>query len=464
MISSAPDNGKPLVVIAGRPNVGKSTLFNRLIRKRKAITDPTPGVTRDPVYAEWSLLGNPLTLVDTGGVKLEQAGLDSLVTGKSYAMLEKADLVILMVDATEVTPEDEDLIERMRPYSDKVLVAVNKVDTPARDVLVYEFYSFGFTHVLGISSEHGLGIGELEDAVIELLGITEAPYEQQDIPAAEGSDESGESLPAGTADNPIRIAVMGKPNTGKSTLVNLLTGTDGSIVSDIPGTTRDVVTGHFTYRGTHYRILDTAGIRRKKRVGENVEFYSVNRAIRSIDEAHIILIMVDSTEGLSEQDKKIASMIVGKGKGAVLVLNKWDLIRDIPNQLEAVKDRTRFVFPILNFAPLVPISALEGDGAEKLLDTVWAVWRQLNRRVDTGRFNKALKDWLEQYQIPRGSRTYYKILYGTQTSANPVHFLLFVNHVKGFPKGYLQYVKNRIRKDLGFTSVPLEIHLRERRS
>lgn len=448
-ISTASEKKLPLIAIIGRPNVGKSTLFNRLIRKRRAITDPTPGVTRDPIFENWEVDGYPVVLADTGGVKFEHEGLDALVAEKSYAVLANADVILLLLDVTEVTPEDETLIEALREYSSKIILVVNKVDSPARDDLVWEFHSFGLPRVLGISSTHGLGVGELEEEIADLVDFSGCKRTYDD-----GGEEN----------RIIKIAVMGKPNTGKSTLTNQLTGTESSIVSEIPGTTRDVVIGDFSYRGTSYQILDTAGIRKKKKVGENIEFYSVNRAIKTIDEADIILMMIDSVEGLSEQDKKIASLIVQKGKGIILVLNKWDKIKHIPNQLEAVKDRTRFLFPILGFAPLIPISAMTGEGVEDLLNMVWGVWKQLNRRIDTGPFNQAIKKWLEEYQIPRGSNTYYKILYGTQTSQHPVQFLLFVNHKKGFPKGYVQYVTNKIRKDLGFPSVPVEIYLRERRS
>ncbi|MCK5156315.1 MAG: ribosome biogenesis GTPase Der [Spirochaetales bacterium] len=438
----------PLIAIIGRPNVGKSTLFNRLIRKRRAITDSTPGVTRDPIFEEWDLEGHTVMLADTGGLKLDQEGLDYLVTEKSYAVLKKADVILLMMDITEVTPEDQTLIEALRPYTDKIILVVNKVDNPGREDQIWEFYSYGIKDVVGISSAHGLGIVEMEEALLEMI----------DFPENEEMEETEDE-----EKKEIRIAVMGKPNTGKSTLTNQLTGMESSIVSEIPGTTRDVVTGNFTYKGTDYIVLDTAGIRKKKKVGENVEYYSVNRAISTIDEADIILIIIDSVDGLSEQDKKIANLIVQKGKGVILVLNKWDLIKHVPNQLEAITDRTRFLFPILGFAPLVPLSAKTGEGMDNLLDTVWGVWKQLNKRVETGKFNQKLKGWLERYEIPRGSGTYYKILYGTQTSSKPVYFLLFVNHLKGFPQGYLQYLTNNIRKELGFSSIPLEIHLRERR-
>lgn len=438
------DTELPLISIIGRPNVGKSTLFNRLIGKRRAITDPTPGVTRDPIPERYLLGNHPVTLVDSGGIKIDQEGLDGPVTEKSLSLLGISDLILFLMDCTEVTAEDQMLLKTLRPYTDKLVLVVNKIDDVKREDLLWNYYNYGYQRVVGISAAHGLGIEELEDTMLGMLSLErldEAPEENETI----------------------KLAIMGKPNTGKSTLTNLLTGRDISIVSDIAGTTRDVMRGTFVYKGTDYTVLDTAGIRRKSKVEEDVEYYSVNRAIKTIDDADVVLLMIDVTEGLADQDKKIAQLIVRRGKGVVLVLNKTDKLKGIKNELEAIKDRVRFLFPILSFAPLVPISAINGDEVGKLLDTVWAVWRQLNRRIDTAELNEALKRWSTDYEPPRGASGHYKILYGTQVSAPPVRFLFFVNRIKDFPETYLSYIKNCMRKELGFASVPIEISLRERR-
>lgn len=438
------DTKLPLVSIIGRPNVGKSTLFNRLIGKRRAITDPMPGVTRDPIPEVWILANNRVTLVDTGGIKLDKDAMDALVSEKSLSLLERSDMILFLLDCTEITAEDEMLLKKLRPYSDKVAMVINKIDDESRENLIWNFYEHGYQRVVGISAAHGRGIEELEDTV---LGFLNLERQEEEIEEAES----------------IKLAIMGKPNTGKSTLTNFLTGRSVSIVSDIAGTTRDVMRATFTYKGSDYTVLDTAGIRRKGKVEEDVEYYSVNRAIKAIDEADIVLLMIDVVEGLTEQDKKIASLIVRKGKGIVLVLNKTDLLKGIGNELDAIKDRVRFLFPILSFAPMIPISALKGNSIGILLDTVWAVYRQLNKRADTALLNQALRSWCEAYQPPRGSEGHYKILYGTQVSVNPVRFLLFVNRVKAFPEAYLSYIKNQMRKDLGFSYIPIEISIRERK-
>jgi len=438
------ENGLPVVAVAGRPNVGKSTLFNRMLGKRKAITDPTPGVTRDPIEAVYHFDDRAVRLIDTGGYKLDKEGLDFLVSKKSIDIMETADLVLFLMDVTEITPEDEALIKLLRKFSNKVLIVVNKVDNQERENDVWNFYSLGFNNVIGLSAEHGMGFSELDDKLLELIDfdIKRKKY--------------------GVVEHHISIAIMGKPNTGKSTLTNRLLGRDASIVSEIAGTTRDIVEGSFNHNGKVYKVLDTAGIRRKKKVGENVEYYSVNRAIKSIDESDVVLLMIDALEGLADQDKKIAAQIVKKGKGVILVLNKWDKLKDVPNQMEAVKDRIRFLFPVLSFAPIVPISALSGEGIGNVLNQVNNVWKQLNKRIETARVNEALKRWVENQEAPRNSTGRFKILYGTQIKVNPVQFLFFINRKNGFPDSYLQYIINNIRKDLGFSLIPLQVDIKEK--
>ncbi|MBN2051194.1 MAG: ribosome biogenesis GTPase Der [Spirochaetales bacterium] len=441
-ISSPIKSSRPLVVIAGRPNVGKSTLFNRLTRARKAITDPTPGVTRDAVEGCWNLDGRNLTLVDTGGYRIDGESLDRMVSDRSLAKAAGADVIILLLDAEETTPEDEIFLEALRKYRDRIVLAVNKVDNPQREADVWNFHRYGFPKVVGISASHGLGIDELSEAVQELL-----PEDVRDAPEPP------------QADRYIRIAVLGKPNTGKSTLLNTLLGTEKSLVTDIPGTTRDVVEGTLTRGKTTFLILDTAGIRRKNKVTEAVEYYSVHRAIKSIEGADIVFLVVDVLEGLSEQDKKIAAHAVKHGKGIIIVLNKWDLVEDLPNRKAAETDRVRFLFPVLHFAPVVFLSALKGKGLENLFSETEKIWRQLHKTVDTPSLNKLLAGAVEAHR-PRGKQR-YRTKYITQSGTNPLRFILFVNKKEGFPKTWVNYLINQIREEFTLKDVPILLELRE---
>ncbi|MFW6208063.1 MAG: ribosome biogenesis GTPase Der [Spirochaetota bacterium] len=431
------------IAIVGRPNVGKSTLFNRLVGKRRAITDPTPGVTRDAVREPAIIAGQSVELIDTGGYRVDAVDIDSLVREKLLSLLQDVDLVLLMLDVNEYTAEDESFVEKIRSYTDKLIVVVNKVDNQQREALLWDFYSLGFEHVVGVSAAHGIGIDDLEEKIEEVVDFEAAAQAAPPEPT-------------------IRIAVLGKPNTGKSTLSNYLIGTESSIVSDIPGTTRDVIEGKFRHRGTVFQVMDTAGIRRKKKVQESVEYYSVNRAFKTIEDSDVVLLLIDVEEGLTDQDKKIAQQAVKRGKGILIVLNKWDKVEKIKNQMQAIQDRVRYMFPILGFAPIVPLSAKTGDGIERLLSNVYSVWKQLNRRVETPVVNELIRDLVAHSQPPRSTQGHFKVYYATQVASSPVRFLIFVNRKKGFPKSYVQYMTNGIRRELGFANVPITVELRER--
>lgn len=437
----------PVIAIAGKPNVGKSTLFNRLLKKRRVITDPLPGVTRDPVSSECVIAGRKVILADTGGIDYSKEGFASLVTEKSLSVLENADIVLLMLDGRDVNSFDEQIIEALRRYSDKIFLLINKLDSPEKDDEIWNFHVLGFKKVIGISSEHGRNINILTEEIEKELKsrFGEVPEEE---PAVEEIPE-------------IKISIVGKPNTGKSTLLNYLAGESVSIVSDIPGTTRDIIESGFLFRGIKYRIYDTAGIRKKSKVTEDVEYYSVNRAIKSIDDAEVVFLIIDCMEGLTEQDKKIAYQIVKKGRGVVIVLNKWDMMRGAPNMEQAAKERIKFFFPVLDFAPIVPVSAKEGSGAEKLIDTAFKVRKQLFTRIPTSDLNRAIKEWTEDYPVPAVKGIKYKIRYATQPEIFPVRFLLFVNRTERFPDSYVSYIKNKIRKKFRLASIPFEVEIRK---
>lgn len=454
----------PLVAIVGRPNVGKSTLFNRLLKRRRAITHARPGVTRDVVGADWEVSGIRARLVDTGGVSPEGDGFQDIVSGRSLETLQQAAVVLLVMDVTDVTPEDELFLERVAAYRDRAILVVNKVDTERRDDDAWNYYRFGFNDVVPVSAEHGRGIDELLERIGErLAGQRDAAAEQPAEPPDAASDPAATAaLPNGAAGSSgvLNLAVLGQPNTGKSTLCNALVGRESSIVSDLPGTTRDVIEESFTFRGRQIRILDTAGIRRKRSVDNEVEYYSVTRAIDTIKESDVVLLLVDAEKGLSEQDKKIASLVVKEGRGIVIVLNKWDLMQGMGNRFEAVRDRIRFVFPILEFAPVVPISARAGTGLEKLLNTTVGVHRRLHSRIETARLNEALARWVARTPPPTPHGRPWRPRYMTQVQVNPVVFVLFVNRSKGFPDAYLSYIKNQIRKEFGMSDIPIRIEVR----
>lgn len=439
--------GLPLVVIAGRPNVGKSTLFNRFLHRRIAITNDQPGVTRDPVEATAILNNKPIHLVDTGGYKLtrdigtKEAELDDYVVERSLDMIDKADVVILLLDSTEITGEDEEFIIKMRPYSKKVIAAVNKTEGGKNEAEAWNYARFGFENLLFISAEHGDRISELTDLVTERCDFSKVRVL--------------------SSDRPIKIAILGKPNTGKSTLSNRLTHSQNSIVCDYAGTTRDVVEGEFEYGGKQFRVLDTAGIRRKARVHDDVEYYSVNRAIKTLDECDVVFLMIDAVEGLAEQDKKICSLAFEKGRGIIFVLNKWDLREEQGNKaVKSTREWMNIMFGQMDFAPILPLSALEGKGVKDLLNTAITLYEQLTKKIGTASLNNALQDWLDRYPPPASKTAHFKIRYMTQAGTNPVSFVIFATRPEVVPLPYITYLKNRIREDLGFDQIPILLEIK----
>lgn len=444
-------DGLPLVVIAGRPNVGKSTLFNRFLHHRVAIVNDQPGVTRDPVEATAIINGKPVHLVDTGGYKLtrdigtKEAELDDYVVERSLDMIDRADVVILLLDATEITGEDEEFIIKMRPYWNKMIAAVNKTEGGKNEAEAWNYAKYGFNELMLISAEHGDHISELADAITSRCDFSHVQVL--------------------SSDRPIKIAILGKPNTGKSTLSNRLTHSENSIVCDYAGTTRDVVEGEFEYAGRRFKVLDTAGIRRKSKVHDDVEYYSVNRAIKTLDECDVVFLMIDAVEGLAEQDKKICSLAFEKGRGIIFVLNKWDLREEKDNKaVKSVREWMNIMFAHMDFAPILPLSALEGKGIKDLLNTAIDLYGQLTKKIGTASLNNALQDWLERYPPPASKTAHFKIRYMTQASVNPVSFIIFATRPEVVPEPYVTYLKNRIREDLGFDQIPVQVEFKGSRT
>ncbi len=388
--------------------------------------------------------------MDTGGYKLTrdvgtmEAVMDDLVVEKTIQMIKKADLILLLLEAGEITPEDEEFVQQLRPYWNKVIAAVNKTEGGRNESDAWNYMQFGFNELLFISAEHGDRIPELSEKIVSRLDFSNVKEGQEEEP-------------------PIRIAILGKPNTGKSTLSNRLTHSEASIVSDYAGTTRDVVEGSFRYNGRNCLLLDTAGIRRKSKVKENVEYYSVNRAIKTLDDCDVVFLMIDAQEGLAEQDKKICALAYERGRPIIFVLNKWDTQEKGRTAARKAEENIRIMFGQMNWAPIVETSALNGDGMKNLMDTALELYSQVTRKVETAALNAALKDWLFKYPPPASKTMHFKIRYMTQTSVNPVSFVIFATRPDTVPLTYITFLKNRIREDLGFDKIPVQLELKASR-
>jgi GTP-binding protein len=362
-----------------------------------------------------------------------------------------------------MSAEDEEFIGFLRRYRNRLLVAVNKTEGGRREADAWNLLSYGFDKVYMISAEHVDNIGELEEAILSRLDFSKVKKAGKADSIAEAGIANVIADDGFIDENdirPIRIALLGKPNTGKSTLSNRLTASSASIVSDIPGTTRDVVEGVFSWKNRDFQVLDTAGIRRKTKVTENIEYYSVNRAIKTIDDADIVFLMIDAVEGLSEQDKKIAGLAHDKGRGIIMVLNKWDTMPQIKNAFEAASDRIHFLFGKMEYAPIVAVSACDGTGVDKLLNTAMRMYKQLQIKIETGPLNQALERWLAENPPPMGPQTRFKIKYAVQKSANPAVFIFFASRPRAVSEAYTAYLRNKIRKDLGFSLVPVAVEIR----
>lgn len=435
---------KPKVAIVGRPNVGKSTLFNRLTGARTAIVEDTPGITRDRIYKDAEWCGKTFTLIDTGGIEPKSDDI-ILMQMKRQAQLaiDQADVIIFMVDVkSALTAADIDVAAMLQKSGKPLVLACNKTDTPGEPPMeFYEFYNLGIGEPLAISSTHGMGLGELLDEVCSYF------------PKGEGEEEN---------DGAIKIAVAGKPNAGKSSLVNHILGEDRVIVSDIPGTTRDAVDSKFEKDGQKYVIIDTAGMRKRGKIEDNVERYSVVRSLNAIEKSDVCVIMIDASEGISEQDSKIAGYAHDNGRASIIAVNKWDLIEKNDKTMDEFKKNISDTLPFMSYAPQVFISAKTGQRTDKLIETVKYVHEKHNTHIPTGALNDILSEAINKNQAPSDKGKRLKIYYATQASTAPPTFVFFVNDKELMHFSYLRYLENQIRKAFDLTGTPLKFIIRER--
>lgn len=435
---------KPIVAVVGKPNVGKSTLFNKLVGERIAIVENTPGVTRDRIIADAEWQNHRFTLIDTGGIELKTGNtIMHQMRVQAEIAIETADLILLLCDGREgMTAADEDVADMLQKQHKKVIVVVNKLDSVKLEERLYEFYNLGLGDPLPISAEQGLGLGDLLDAIVD---NTAALYQLAD-------DEDGS----------LHIAVVGKPNAGKSTLVNQLIGENRMIVSDIPGTTRDAIDSKIERGGVEYTFIDTAGLRRKSKIADEVERYSIIRAIAAVDRADVVLMMVDAQTGVTEQDSKIAGIAHNRFIPTIIVVNKWDLIEKDTKTMQKMTGDIRNSLAFMPYAPMLFISAKTGKRAEKIYDKIQYVVTQSRKRVLTAKLNEALIDFVSLKEPPSKNGRRLKLFYGSQVDIAPPTFVIFVNDDTLMHFSYKRYLENKINETFDFDGTPFRLLIRNR--
>ena len=432
-----------IVAIVGRPNVGKSTLFNRILGRRMAIVEDVPGVTRDRNYAEVSRYAKRFTLIDTGG--FEPSSNDRLLAQmreQSQLAIEEADVILFVMDGREgLNPADEEVAGMLRQVDKPVLFVVNKVDGPGQEATLGEFYALGVGDLYPISAEHRLGVGTLVDEILELL--PEHDEDQANLPET-------------------RLSIIGRPNVGKSSLVNCLLGYERVVANPTAGTTRDSVDTPFIYNGKRYVLIDTAGIRRKGRVSQKLEKYSVIHAMKALDRTHIAMLVIDAEEGVTDQDLTIAGYAYERGRAVILVVNKWDLVEKDNTTMGNYVKNVRGAFKFLPDSPIHFVSALSGQRVNKIMADVEIVSGEFNRKVATAELNRVLKDAELNHPPPMFHGRRLKLFYATQTAVRPPTFVVFVNKSAGIHFSYERYLVNCLRQAFGFTACPIRLKFSDR--
>lgn len=434
---------KPIVAFVGRPNVGKSTLFNAIANKRISIVEDTPGVTRDRLYATAEWVNKEFMMIDTGGIETQSQDkfIVSIIEQAKIAMLE-ADVIVFVVDArVGMTTDDEEIAKILRQTNKPVIVAVNKADSPKQEMEVYDFYNLGVSEVIGVSAANRYNLGDLLDAVVNSFPVDDSAnlIEDEEI---------------------INVSLIGRPNVGKSSIFNALIGKERSIVSDVAGTTRDAIDTQITRNGIHYLFIDTAGMRRKARVDEPIEKYSVIRSLRAVDRSDVVLIVLDAADGITEQDKKIAGYAHEAGKGMIFVVNKWDLVEKNNTSTLRFTEEIRDEFAFLQYAPVVFVSAMSKQRIHRLPELINYVAEQHAMRVSTSILNDVIQDAVAVNPPPTSKGIRLKILYVTQVKTKPPTFVFFVNVPELMHFSYERYMENKLREAFGFEGTPLHIIVR----
>ncbi|WP_414046368.1 ribosome biogenesis GTPase Der [Macrococcus equi] len=433
---------KPTIAIVGRANVGKSTIFNRIIGERVSIVEDTPGITRDRIYSSGEWLTHEFNIIDTGGIELGDEPFQEQIRAQAEIAIDEADVIIFMVNGRDgITIEDEFVAKLLFKSSKPVVLAVNKIDNPEMRADIYEFYSLGFGEPYPISGSHGLGIGDLLDAASK--HFPEQPEEEYD-------------------DNVIKFSLIGRPNVGKSSLINAILGEERVIVSPIAGTTRDAIDTVYTFEDQEYVMIDTAGMRKKGKVYETTERYSVLRALKAIERSNVVLVVLDADTGIIEQDKKIAGYAHEAGKAVVIVVNKWDTVEKDSKTMKKFEDKVRENFQFLDYARIAFVSALEGKRLKTLFPYINEAGENHRKRVQSSTLNEVITDAVAMNPTPTHNGSRLNIFYSTQVAIEPPTFVVFVNDVDMMHFSYKRFLENRIRAAFGFEGTPVHIIARKR--
>lgn len=459
----------PLVAICGRPNVGKSTLFNRITGKQHAIVHAEEGITRDRTYsyAQWE--GRRFRVVDTGGI-VEQP-LDPILKKMQEQVrvaLKEATVIVFLVDGQEeLTRIDRELAQELFKYGKPIFLAVNKLDNPKMEMNRFDFFSLGMGEPFALSATHNMGVGDMLDAIVAHFPPV-AEIEQADMETAEAEQAGEEGTTEETAETPeaqgpkvVKVAVIGKPNVGKSSFINAILNEERLIVDNTPGTTRDAVDIEYRWKDRDYLLIDTAGLRKKAGIRKHVEFFSVARSLRAVRRADVCLVMMDATEGVTEQDKRILDYVQEQGTAMVIVWTKWDLIEHKDIRLKALNDELEFKAAFIKNVPVLTISNLTRQRLFKTFDVVDRIAEEAEKRIPTAELNRLMEDVRTSHTPPSYKGKYAKILYATQTGVKPTVFVLFVNQKRLFHFSYMRFIENKIREKYGFEGVPVRLELRE---